>query len=690
MSERIGRDHLERDAIVYVRQSSPAQVRTHTGSTRVQMGLRDRARALGWAKPKVICDDLGVSAGGFAERAGFQKLVADVSLRRVGIILCTEASRLSRNSRDWAQLFELCSYVKTLVADLDQVYDLSVANDRLLLGVKGSVSEYELALLRQRSAEAVDAKAKRGELKFGLPVGLRWNEEKIELVADRRIQHAVRLVFDKFDELGSVRQVLLWMRDEGLTLPTTGFPGTGGFRWAEPTYRLLLSIIRSPLYAGAYVYGRTGLRTRLVDGRAQQTRAKKPMAEWRVLIIDNHEGYISWDQFQRNQRVIAENAFMTSTKERKSGRGGQLLLAGVLRCRRCGHMLHVSYDRGGKYGRYQCRQMHKARAAARCIGFSASRVDEAIRDLIVSAVEAEGLEASLEAAALMCRRTEQQQEAAALELEQARYEARIAQRRYESVDPEQRLVAAELETRWNAALERVASLEQKMAASDGEKEPPAAVDRELLTRLSGDLKSVWQSTEATAIKQRIVRTVIQEIIADTDDDRREIVLTVHWVGGRHTELRVRRTRPGEHGNATDKNADAVVRSMAGHWPDAQIAGTLNRLGLRTGVGNTWTASRVQSVRKRLGLTELDSAPLNAALSLNQAADRLGVGPWVIRRLIKLGVIEANHPFRGAPWSIEPSQLDQERVQRAARAVVARKIRPGSKASRQLNLKIPNT
>jgi DNA invertase Pin-like site-specific DNA recombinase len=689
MNERIRREHLERDAVVYVRQSSPGQVRTHTESTRLQIGLRDQARALGWPQPKVICDDLGVSAGGFAERAGFQQLVADVSLQHVGIILCFEASRLSRNSRDWAQLFELCGHLNTLVADLDQVYDLSLANDRLLLGIKGSVSEYELALLRQRSAEAIAAKAKRGALQFGLPAGLTWRDGKIELAADRRIQQAIRMVFDKFDELGSVRQVLMWLREENLTLPSRGFPGTGDVRWWAPTYRLVLSIVRSPLYAGAYAYGRTGVQARLVGGRPAQSRSKRPMNEWKVLILDHHEGYISWERFMHHQRVLAENAFMTQTRGRKSARGGHLLLAGLLRCARCGHMLHVAYARHHD-GRYECRQMNKARAAPRCIGFTARRIDQAVRDLILTVVQGEAIDAAVEAAVMVQERTEQQRQAVVLELEQARYEALLAQRRYESVDPQQRLVAAELEVRWNAALERVVVIEQKLEASHAVSEPCARIDRQRLSGLAQDLGVVWQTTDAMALKQRIARILIEEIVADLDDDKREVVLLVHWVGGRHSELRIARPRVGEHGNATSKDADALVRSMAGQWADAEIAGTLNRLGLRTGVGNTWTAERVLSVRKRLRLVGYDPAQSQPMLTLNQAADNLHVGPWVIRRLVKLGVLKAMQPFAGAPWRIDPSLLDDDRVRQVAAAIRARKLRPGSETRNQLKLTISDT
>ena len=294
------------------------------------------------------------------------------------------------------------------------------------------------------------------------------------------------------------------------------------------------------------------------------------------------------------------------------------------------------------------------------------------------------------AAGMVQKRTEQQRLAEAFELEQARYEALLAQRRYESVDPQQRLVAAELEARWNVALERVAEIEQKLSASSAVSEKSTQIDRQRLNGLAQDLRVVWQTTDAMALKQRIARILIEEIVANIDDEKAEIVLLVHWVGGRHTELRIARTRVGEHGNATSKDADALVRSMAGQWADGEIAGTLNRLGLRTGVGNTWTAERVLSVRKRLRLVGYDPAQSKPMLTLNQAADKIDVGPWVIRRLIKLGVLKAIQPFPGSPWRLDPILLDDDRVRQVAAAIRARKIRPGSETRNQLKLTISDT
>jgi len=429
MRDRITAHHRQRAAIVYVRQSSPEQVRSHAESTRIQVGLRDKAVAFGWPAPVTIVDDLGISAAGFAHRAGFQHLVAEVSLGHVGILLCFEASRLSRNSKDWAQLFELCRHLDTLVADLDQVYDLSLPDDRLILGVKGSVSEYELSLFRQRSQEAIRAKAARGALQFTLPPGLSWTPDgQIERHPDRRVQQAIQMVFEKLAEVGSVRQVLMWLYDEHLSLPSLEGERPRAITWRRPTYRMVLSIVRSPFYAGAYAFGRRETRTRVLEGRATRTHGHaKPIAQWTALIRDHHPGYISWEQFERHQRLLEEHAHMKGTTARKAGRGGGCLLAGLLRCARCGRMLHVVYGRGG-YARDDCRATARAYGAPRCIGFSARRPDETVGAAILAVVQGQALAAAIEAGDLAEQHHHAQHRALALELEQARYQAALAAR----------------------------------------------------------------------------------------------------------------------------------------------------------------------------------------------------------------------------------------------------------------------
>jgi DNA invertase Pin-like site-specific DNA recombinase len=680
MTDRITADHLKRGAIVYVRQSSPEQVRHHAESTRIQVGLREKAVAFGWRDPVLILDDLGVSAGGFAQRAGFQHMTAEVSLGHVGIIVCFEASRLSRNSKDWAQLFELCGHLDTLVADLDQVYDLALPNDRLILGVKGSVSEYELSLFRQRSQEAIQAKAKRGALTFTLPAGLSWTVDgQIELNPDRRVQQAIRMVFDKLAEFGSVRQVLMWLRDENLSLPTLEHERPRTIQWRRPTYRMVLSIVRSPFYAGAYAFGRRESRT---HGH------EKPMDQWTSLIRDHHPGYLSWEHFERNQRRLEENAHMKGTMARKAGRGGRCLLAGLLRCARCGRMLHVVYGRGG-YARYECREANRAQGAPRCIGFSARRPDETVSAAILTVVQGSALAAAIEAGDLAEQQHHDQHRALALELEQATYQATLAARRYEAVDPDNRLVVAELEARWNGALQRVAELEGRLNEQRSVARRSVPVDRDALESLATDLHRVWDAPGSEMrVKQRIARVLIHEIIANADDDTREIVLVIHWAGGRHAEVRMARPKAGDHRHRTGPDAEGVVRRMAGGWPDHEIAASLNRLRLRTGAGNTWTASRVLSLRKRLRLADYDEAQATSMLTLNQAADRLGVGPWVLRRLITRGILQATQVVPCAPWQLDPSVLDTDAIRNAAKEVRGRKRRPRSRIGDVHTLEIP--
>ena len=324
MNPKLTTDRLGRRAVIYIRQSSPGQVLHNHESQRRQYGLADRARELGFRDVTVIDEDLGRSGSGLVERPGFQRLVAEVCTGEVGAVFCIEASRLARNGRDWHHLIELCGMVGSVVVDPDGIYDPAIINDRLLLGLKGTMSEFELNLLRQRSLEAIRQKAGRGELQFLLPVGLCWTGTgKIEKDADRRVQQAIQLVFTKMTELGSVRQVLLWFRQEKISLPAfPRDPGEPTMVWKVPIYNTLLKMLTNPAYAGAYAFGKTQSRVRVVEGRARKTAGhRKPQPEWIVLIRDHHPGYISWEQYERNQALIASNAHMKSRMEPKAGRG---------------------------------------------------------------------------------------------------------------------------------------------------------------------------------------------------------------------------------------------------------------------------------------------------------------------------------------------------------------------------------
>jgi DNA invertase Pin-like site-specific DNA recombinase len=673
-NEKVTADHLKRRAIVYVRQSSPIQVANNLESQRRQYALADHARQLGFQQVEVIDEDLGRSGSGQVDRPGFARLVAEVCTGSVGAVFCIEASRLARNGRDWHHLIELCGLVRALVVDPDGVYDPGFLNDRLLLGLKGTMSEFELNLLRQRCQEAIRQKARRGELQFALPVGYRWAPNgKVEMDPDRRVQQAIELVFSKTAEFGSARQVLLWFRGEKVSLPFQMHGESGReLVWKLPVYNTIWHVLRNPMYAGGYAFGKTEARTRVVDGRARKTIGHfKPVENWMVLIRDHHPGYITWEQYERNQAMLADNAHMKSRMEPKAGRGGRSLLAGLLRCRRCGRMLHVAYSGSkGEVPRYHCRGAHINHGEAWCISFGGLRADRAIAAEVLKAVEGNAVEAAVEAAARIAEQRRQQRQALSLELEQAQYEARLSARRYEAVDPDNRLVAAELEARWNAALHRVGEVEGRLRQIEVTREGAAKIpDKETLFSLAQDLPSVWNADGTDMrLKQRITRILIQEIIADVDDPAGEIVLIIHWAGGRHSELRVKKNLTGQHSRCTSLEAVEIIRRMAGRFPDDQIAATLNRLGLKTGSGNNWIEVRVRTARSYHQLPSYDPQLRQNALTLEEASEKLGVSHKIVRRLIDAKLIPATQVVPWAPWEIPAEAIKSEQVLREVAAV----------------------
>jgi excisionase family DNA binding protein len=670
MNPKLTSERLTRRAVVYVRQSSPGQVLHHLESQRRQYELADRARELGFKNVVVIDEDLGRSGSGLVERPGFQRLVGAVCSGEVGAIFCIEASRLARNGRDWHHLIELCGMTGAVVIDPDGVYDPAIVNDRLLLGLKGTMSEFELNLLRQRSFEAIRQKAGRGELRFCLPVGYLWTAHgKVEMDPDQHTHQALRLVFSKMTELGSMRQVLLWFRRERVPLPMRSIDPSGEQTvWNLPVYNSVLKLLTNPMYAGAYAFGKTQARTTVIEERARKTFGhKKPQADWTVLLRDHHPGYISWEQYERNQAMIAANAHMKSRMQPKAGRGGRALLSGLLRCRRCGRMLGVSY--GGTQravARYHCKGAHVNHGEDWCISFGSLRTDQAVADELLRAIGGNAVEAALEAAEKLRQQRQEQRHTRELELKQARYEAQLSARRYDAVDPDNRLVAAELEARWNAALAKTRELEDLLRQLDLDSQLPAIPDKHVLLSLAQDLPSVWNSPSTDMrLKQRIVRILIREIVADVEQDKQQIVLLIHWAGGRHSELRVKKNGLGKHRRCTAVGAVEVVRQMAGKFPDEQIAATLNRLRLRTGAGNSWNEQRVVSLRHyhKFPAYDADRADQDM-LTLEETAHRLGVSATTVRRMIRQKLLSATQVIACAPWQIHAEALNSAAVLQA--------------------------
>ena len=678
MNPKITPEHLDRGAVVYVRQSSITQVVEHTESQRRQYALVEAARTAGFSSIETIDDDLGRSGSGLVDRPGFQKLVAKVCAGAIGAVYCLEASRLARNGRDWHHLIDLCALVGALVVDGDGVYDPRLVNDRLLLGLKGTMSEYELSLLRQRGLAARDSKARRGELRFMLPPGYCWGETgRIEMDPDERVGAAIRMVFAKFRELGSVRQVLLWAVQSALKLPVVERnTATCRIAWKMPAYHTVLQVLQNPIYAGAYAFGRNGQRTVVKDGRVRKTSGhRRPMQSWLALIRDNHAGYITWEEFEQNQGMIAENAHMKKRAARKSARGGRALLTGLVRCGRCGRMMRVSYSMlSGHAHRYHCRGDEAHVGSWRCIGIGGVRVDQAVALKILEAVSDRAVDAAILAAERAKCADEEVRRAIGREIEEARYEASLASRRYEAVDPLKRHVVRELEARWNAALERVAELEQPLNKLDAEASARPRIEKETLLRLAYDLPAAWNApTTDPRTRQRLTRILIEEVVIDLDDKRNEAIVTVHWVGGRHTELRVARIRTGRYPEDRKPNAVEVMRKLGGQWPDLRLAVTMNRMRCRTPDGQTWTTVRVRELRERLGIPPFDPASTKIeTISADEAARRLKICVASVHLLIRQGVLPATQLMPSAPWQIPVAALDTEPVNTGVRAIVARR------------------
>src|SRR3954470_20883377 len=663
-ADRLPAAVLKRKAVVYIRQSTQAQVQTNLESRRRQYELVDVARQRGFRDVEVIDDDLGRSASGTAARPGFERLVAWLCAGEVGAVLCFDASRLARNGRDWHHLLELCGLVDARVIDLDGVYDPCRPNDRLLLGMKGSISEFELGILRARMLDAARSKARRGELRISVPLGYAWHREAgLGLDPDLRVQEAVRVVFARFRELGSARQVLLQLKGENLHFPR---PSDGkrstSFEWCPIRYRNVIGVLKNPFYAGAYAYGKSEKRTALVDGHPRRSYGHgKPLEQWEVLIKDHHEGYITWAEFERNQGTLAANNYRKPGGE-KSGRGGRALLAGLIGCGRCGRRLPVVYaGRGAPRPVYRCDRPNLLLGLPRCLGFGAARVDAAVAAELLRALEPMAVEAACEAERMLAEAEAERLRIFELELQQARYEASLAERRYAACDPDNRLIAAQLERSWETALRRVEACRARLDAACS---PPATCDASGLAGLADDLTSAWNapSSTTTRTRQRLVRALIQDIIADVDEATREVVLVIHWKGGRHSELRVRKPRTGEHGCNTPEAALAVMRSMATRWSDEDIAASLNRMGMRTGQGKSWTAKRVSSLRRVHGIHAYRSAEKDGVwLTMLEAAKTLGVTSHVIRKLIKNNILPAEQVVPRAPYQIRAADLQDPRI-----------------------------
>ena len=684
MSEKIQPQHLSRKAMLYVRQSSAFQVAHNLESGKLQYAMQTRLRDLGFTEIEIIDEDLGRSAAGTEARSGFERMVAEVSLGRVGAVAAREVSRFARNSREWQQLVEVCRIVDTVLIDEETVYAPRASNDRLLLGLKGSLNEYELDLLRQRSLEARRAKAKRGELIVMAPVGYRKSDDqRLEKDPDRRVQEAIRLVFDQFERIGSVRQTLLWFLEHGLQLPAT--TPRGEIHWKRPAYATLYQVLTNPIYGGAYAYGKTEHAVHYLGGEARRCQRRKPRERWLVLIPHAHEGYVDWERFERIQGVIHGN-LQVASRHHGAARAGGALLAGLLRCRRCAAKLTVHYTGcRGDVARYACHRAWLDKGQPRCISFGGAQVDTAVAAEVLRVVQPAALEAAILAYREEAKKQDEVRGALERDLEAARYAAQRAQRQYDATDPENRLVADELERRWNQALERVQEIERRIAQHAGAlKEEPVPTVEEFST-LADRLEELWQHADTDArLRKRIVRSLIHEVLVDVDSMAGEIVLVIHWKGGLHTEVRVPRRRRGQHRTQTAPATLDAVRALARICPDVLIANVLNRNGLRTGRGNFWTRERVTALRSHheIPVYCAERRAQEGWLNLTEAARYVGVSARTLRLAVERGELVAEHPVTDGPWIFHRNTLAGRAAADLAARARARQHTPAVPAEQQ--------
>jgi DNA invertase Pin-like site-specific DNA recombinase len=689
MIDKITHLHLEREAYVYVRQSSGHQVRNHKESQKLQYQLKDRARELGFHSVVVIDDDLGVTGTGTRERPGFARLLSNLCEGRVGAVLASEASRLSRNGRDWHHMIELCSLTEALIIDHECIYDPRLPNDRLLLGLKGSLSELELDTLRQRAQEALKQMVARGEVLTQVPVGyIRTDDNRCEKTPDLQVQGALEGLFTKFEEMGSARQLYIWYHREKIRFPKPD-PASGGriITWRLPKYSHLLSILKNPMYTGHFVYGRRCTRTRVVDGRAQKTTGHTvPQEEWEVVIPDHHESYITWEQYMSNKNQLANNSRARGQNASGAPRSGHAVLGGLLRCARCWRHLKVGY-KNKTTARYYCRRDDPADSSQRCFSFAARKVDKAVVALVLQALQPAAVRASLASLEDFALEHDEARRQLELALEKARFDTDRARRQYDAVEPENRLVAKELEHRWNESLVECQNLEDRLEQLEQRNVEISPSERDRLLELGQDLESVWHHTKASLeLKKRILRTVIEEIVVDVSEEPREIVLRVHWAGGAHTLLSVPRNRSGVHGRTTPKEAVDLIRELARVSEDPQIAVVLNRLSYRTGTGQTWTGIRVRRVRERRNIPGFDASQPRSWLTLRETAQHLEVSTDTVRRWLEKGILPGRQVVRYAPWVIESSDLELPEIQEAVKALKAHgKLPRGHSAQKELPL-----
>jgi DNA invertase Pin-like site-specific DNA recombinase/predicted DNA-binding transcriptional regulator AlpA len=671
--------HTHRAACVYIRQSTPGQVEHNRESTARQYALADRASQLGWPKEQVVIidEDLGLSGSSTDKRSGFARLTSEVALAHVGIVLGLEVSRLARNNADWYRLLELCGVTDTLIGDNDGVYHPALFNDRLLLGLKGTMSEAELHIIRARLDGGIRNKAARGELRRGLPVGFVWGEQDGEVLfhPDEAVTGAIRTVFERFAEFGSARRVWLWFRSEALSFPLQTTPAgmPGPIRWVAPTYTALHHVLTNPVYAGAYTYGKTKCERYLDEhGSVRKRMRHLPMEQWAVLILDHHPGFIDWATFQANQARLDSNTRPQPHQAGGAVREGSALLQGIATCGHCGRRLHTHYRGRNSTPGYHCagKDLVQGRGVY-CLNVGGLAVEQAVADAFIKAVTPAGVEATL----LTLEQLQANHDAALsqwrLQVERARYEAARAERRYRNVEPENRLVARGLESEWENRLRELAAAEVELRRR--EQQRPTTLTAEqlmLIHRLGSDIRQVWHAATTTdRDRKELLRTLLEEVAFNLKRAEGHAHLTLRWRGGAITMLDVPVPRFRPMGPRTDEDTISLLRRLAALYSDEVIAGILNRQERKTATGERFTANQVGSLRRYRNIPRFvppAEPPSGEVVSIRKAAQILGMNTSSIHRWLADGFIVGEQVTPGAPWQIRiTDELRARIVQQAS-------------------------
>lgn len=678
-SPKIRLDHLERPAFVYVRQSTLFQVRENTASTARQYDLVQRAQDLGWTKASitVIDQDQGLSGSSAIGRDGFQFLIAQVGLGQAGAVLSLEASRLARSCSDWYRLLEICALTDTLVIDEDGVYDPSQYADRLLLGILGAMSEAELHWLRNRLLGGKLARAEQGELRMRPPVGLVFDAaRRLVLDPDEEVQQAVRLLFSLFEQTGSALAVVKHFGEHKLLFPDRlwGKARDGALLWKPLRHERVLNVLHNPRYAGVYVYGRTQTRTRTLPNEAPRvkgrTRRVAP-ADWPIVRHNAHPGYLSWEQFLRNQQRLDDNCTTRGNDRRGAVREGHALLQGLVLCGQCGRRMSVRYTRHGTTPSYECNQLHKQQGGRTCQFVRGDGVDAAVAGLFLEAIQPAQLEVSLATLAQIEDQACQVERQWQLRLERARYEAELAQRRFLAVEPENRLVARTLEKDWNEKLAALEQLEREQATlPTGVAQRLGPEERQWILNLAKDLPALWHAPTTTpAERKHLLRLLVKDVTLTKQATT--IRVAVRWQTEVCTTLEVPRPPRSCDARRTPVAVVERIRVLAAEHTDRQLAELLNAEGWKSGRGGLFTATKVQWIRYVHGIRSgCPAGPAACAggergdgrCSAQAAAQALNVDVSTIAAWCKSGRLDGIQATPHGPWWIQltPAIIEQLR------------------------------